>query len=155
MSDSGPSEQVGEAADRSARPQPEHSTTTHDEITKRAQFRDVDIQGRVATSTRGVCCSSARCGLCPGKAKFTTLNGLQHLIAHSIPSIATGVRVNAWMRLGSLVRRVHHEARNGETAVAGELIMLGANAIQSVAMLLATGHLRRSRRYIRSDASPP
>lgn len=120
-------------------PQPPHRVTAVDRIMMRAQpDRHVPIataRARVATKDRSRCCASARCNLCPVDAKFTALNGFKHILSHPGITWRFGARVVSIDHRAGTATGVRYVVNGGEETVDGDLIVLGANAIQSPAIL--------------------
>lgn len=124
-------------------PQPPHRLSAPDLRMRRGDpahhFALPTARSRVATATRGVCCANATCSLCPNDAKFTVLNGLAADFADPRVTLMTGAEVlrfetRAGMISGAVFR---HDGR--ETVAAGDLFVLGANAIFSPALLQRSG----------------
>jgi len=124
-------------------PQPPHHFTTPDEAMKRAQpgqhFMIPTARARVSTATRSACCASARCNLCPVDAKFTANNGFADLLADPRVDVLLGARVTHLVKQGGLVSKVRYEDASGAHEVAADLVVLGANAMHSPAILQASG----------------
>lgn len=88
---------------------------------------------------RSQCCANALCSLCPVDAKFTILNSLDqfetadthYLLGHECRRVTTGAG-----RVSGVVVR---DEGGRETELTAELLGLGANAIQNVAILLRSG----------------
>lgn len=122
-------------------PQPPHRFSTPDEIMKRAQprqhFNMPTARARMATQTRSQCCATARCNLCPVDAKFTALNGFGDLIGKI--DILTGARVRRFHIHNGVARDVVFTVGGRERQIRAEIFVLGANAIHSPAILLASG----------------
>jgi choline dehydrogenase-like flavoprotein len=124
-------------------PQPPHRVTAIDRVMMRAQpDKHVPIataRARVATEDRSRCCASARCNLCPVDAKFTAHNGLKHILSHPSITWRFGARALAIDHQGGTATGVRYTADGREATVDGDLIVLGANAIHSPAILLHSG----------------
>ena len=64
-------------------PLPPHRFSTPDELLKRkfpdSWFHVATARASAPTGTRGVCCATGICDLCPVDAKFTIQNGLAHI----------------------------------------------------------------------------
>lgn len=122
-------------------PQPPHRFSSPDEIMKAGQpdmhFNLPTARARFATAQRPMCCSKARCTICPVDAKFTANNGLRDL--EERVDIVTGARVLSIETEGGVARRVVFETDGREETASGETFVLGANAIHSPAILLASG----------------
>ena len=143
MSVSG-SDEMGTVLPRSAPfPQPPHVMTTVDRAMRKAQpefhFPIATARASIATSERARCCSSARCSLCPVDAKFTFENGFKNLWSHSTLQTRTACEVTHLDVAGGRVQAVHYRRDGREHVAKGDLIVLGANAIHSTAILLRSG----------------
>ena len=131
-------------------PQPPHRGSRIDRIMKKAMpelhFAMPCARARIPTANRPACCASLRCGLCPANAKFTGLNEMQHIFQHENLDFVTGARVLRLETKGGLISEVVYEKDGEIQSAAADLVVLGANAIQSPAILLASGiddgHLR-------------
>src|SRR5690606_897586 len=82
---------------------------------------------------------SARCALCPVDAKFTFENGFKQLAAQPNMETLTGAEVTHLDTVGDTVRAVRYLRAGRAQHVRGELVVLGANAIHSPAILLRSG----------------
>lgn len=143
MSVSG-SDEMGAVLPRSAPfPLPPHVITSVDRELRRAQpqfhFPIATARASVATSERARCCSTARCSLCPVNAKFTFENGFKNLATHPSVEIRAAAEVTHIDVANGHARAVHYRSGEREHAARGELIVLGANAIHSAAILLRSG----------------
>ncbi|HMN45743.1 MAG TPA: GMC family oxidoreductase [Povalibacter sp.] len=124
-------------------PQPPHIVTSVDAAMRAAQpefhFPIATARASIANPERARCCSSARCNLCPVDAKFTFHNGFRHLRAQPGIEWRLGCEVTHLDVASDTVRAVHYRTSNGEASARGELVVLGANAIHSPAILLRSG----------------
>lgn len=124
-------------------PQPPHRGTAIDRLMKAAMpdyhFITPTARPRVATEHRGACCSNASCNLCPVNAKFTAENGFPTLFGHPKVDVVLKSQVQRLEYSGGQVSGVEfvHDGRTHR--VSGDLFVLGANAIQSPAILLRSG----------------
>jgi choline dehydrogenase-like flavoprotein len=120
-------------------PQPPHRVTSVDRVMMKAQpHMHVPIataRARVATKDRQQCCVSARCNLCPVDAKFTALNGFKHVLSHPSITWLFGAQVTEIDHRAGTATGVRYKLRGRDEAVDGDLIVLGANGIQSPAIL--------------------
>ena len=120
-------------------PQPPHRMSHPDRIMKAAQphqhFTMPTGRAREATDTRNACCASLRCQYCPADAKFTANNGLMHLFEAPEVSVVTGAEVRRLDHKGNSIQSATFRANGREYTVTGDLFVLGANAIQSPAIL--------------------
>ncbi|MCJ2188383.1 GMC oxidoreductase [Novosphingobium beihaiensis] len=124
-------------------PQPAHILSTPDAMLKKARkdmhFAMPTARARLATDSRPACCANLRCTLCPIDAKFTANNSLTGVFEHPSVTFCAGARVDHLETENGLVRSVHFETGTGSHTVSGDLIVLGANAIHSPAILLRSG----------------
>ena len=120
-------------------PQPPHRLSAVDRIMKRAQperhFAMPTARARVATDQRTACCASFRCNLCPVDAKFTLNNGLLHLFRDPGVQLVVRSKVTRLEGAGGAIRSAVIEHGGREYRVRGDRFVLGANAIQSPAIL--------------------
>jgi choline dehydrogenase-like flavoprotein len=93
-------------------------------------------RARVATENRPACCASFRCQLCPVDAKFTANNGLMDVFSNPAVTLCLKTRAARFESDASAVQRLVVEHAGREHKVSGDLFVLGANAIQSPALLL-------------------
>jgi choline dehydrogenase-like flavoprotein len=121
-------------------PQPPHKGSSIDMLMKEAMpdrhFIMPTGRARVATGTRGVCCANATCNLCPVNAKFTAQNGLAELYRHPKVDVCLNTEVRMLEYEGSTIKGATILSEGRESKVFGDLFVLGANAIQSPAILL-------------------
>lgn len=121
-------------------PQPPHRLTSVDKAMKKAQpnfhFAMPTARARQATSQRSACCASFRCQLCPVDAKFTALNGLDELYSSSQITLCLKSKAKRYVSSSNSVQKLVFEHGGREYTVSGDLFVLGANAIQSPAILL-------------------
>ena len=120
-------------------PQPPHRMSHPDRMMKAAQphqhFTMPTGRAREATQSRNACCASLRCQFCPADAKFTANNGLMHLFEAPNVSVVTGAEVRRLAHTGNSVQSVTFRAEGRDYTASGDLFVLGANAIQSPAIL--------------------
>lgn len=136
--------EMGEIMGRSAPfPQPAHKLSSVDRIMRKAQpefhFPIATARASVANAERPPCCATARCNLCPVDAKFTFENGFSNL--RNLPNVE--FRLDSEVTLldtaNSVVKAAFYRKGGVEHRVAGDLFVLGANAIHSPAILLRSG----------------
>jgi choline dehydrogenase-like flavoprotein len=124
-------------------PQPPHVQTSVDRVMSQAQpdfhFPIATARASVASTERGRCCSTARCSLCPVDAKFTFENGFRNLVSHPTLEIRTECEVTHLDRANGILSGVRYRHKGREYSARGELVVLGANAIHSPAILLRSG----------------
>lgn len=92
-----------------------------------------------ATGKRGVCCTSAVCGLCPVDSKFTIENGLRYLYGDNSVTIKYNAQVFALLTTNDSVRGVAYLADEKEHEAEAEVVALGANAVFNAHILLNSG----------------
>jgi choline dehydrogenase-like flavoprotein len=124
-------------------PLPPHIMTAVDRAMRAAQpqfhFPIATARASIATGERGRCCATARCSLCPVDAKFTFENGFKNLSAHPTLEMRTDSEVTHIDVVNEVARAVRYRQSDREYVAHGELIVLGANAIHSPAILLRSG----------------
>lgn len=124
-------------------PQPPHRLSGPDRVMKRARpdqhFAMPTARARLSTATRPNCCASMRCQICPVDAKFTGNNGFADLYFGSDLDLVVGAPVRRLEYVGDTVDAAVFEVDGRERRVRGDLFVLGANAIQSPAILLRSG----------------
>lgn len=124
-------------------PLPAHTMTSVDKLMRRAQpehhFPISTARASVATEQRNRCCSTARCNLCPVDAKFSFDNGFRNLLQHKGVEFRLGCEVTHLDVAGGAVQAAVYRQGGQEHRAAGELFVLGANAIHSPAILLRSG----------------
>lgn len=121
-------------------PQPPHHPTSVDRMMKAAQpglhFVMPTARARVATAQRSSCCASFRCQICPVNAKFTALNGLEDVFSDPQVTLCLKSKAKRYVSASNAVQKLVFESGGREITVSGDLFVLGANAIQSPAILL-------------------
>ncbi|MCI0625646.1 MAG: GMC family oxidoreductase [Acidobacteria bacterium] len=124
-------------------PQPPHHMSSVDKAMKAAMpdhhFAVPNARLRIPVANRGACCDSARCGLCPTEAKFTALNTFGPLIDMPNVHLLTNARVLAVDMAGSKAKGLRFSAGGRERVVAGDLVAVGCNAIQTPFILMRSG----------------
>jgi choline dehydrogenase-like flavoprotein len=124
-------------------PQPAHAMTAVDRVMQQAQpqfhFPMSCARASIATETRGRCCASARCSLCPVNSKFTFENGFADLRERSNVEFRLECEVTHLDVANDTCTGVFYQHEGQQHRVVGDLIVLGANAIHSPAILLRSG----------------
>lgn len=124
-------------------PQPPHRMSSPDRMMKAARpdshFVMPTARARMATDTRNACCASLRCYLCPADAKFTAQNGFSALYEDPEISLCVGARAVRFETEGGEIRSLVFESDGRSYSVSADRFILGANAIQSPAILLRSG----------------
>lgn len=124
-------------------PQPPHNMTTADRLMKTAMpdrhFVVPNARLTVPVAGRSVCCAAANCGLCPVSANFTAENSLDSVLSHPQVDICVSSKVEQLDVEGGRLKRALFRNQGREFAVAGDLFVLGANALFSPHILLRSG----------------
>lgn len=90
----------------------------------------------VPRGNRGTCCANATCGLCPSNAKFTIFNGLDGTYEDPRVELRLRAEVIGLDAEAGQVRRVRYLENGLLREVRSGMVVLGANAIFSAAILL-------------------
>jgi len=125
-------------------PQPPHKLSAVDRLMKQAQpemhFALPTARARVATRQRPQCCASLVCEHCPIGAKFTALNGFNHILESPNVLVLMDAEVLDVERSGaSAVSGVRFRRNGREQRIRCDVCVLGANAIHSPAILRRSG----------------
>lgn len=124
-------------------PQPPHRLSGPDRVMKAARphehFAMPTARARVSTASRPNCCASMRCQICPVDAKFSANNGFSDLYFNSELSLVLDAPVSRFESDANTVQAAVFESGGREHRVTADLFVLGANAIQSPAILLRSG----------------
>ena len=125
-------------------PLPPHRLSSVDRVMVKAypdlHFPIATARAPVVTETRGRCCATASCNLCPMNAKFTAFNGFKHLIDDkSVAFFYEHEVISIKHRNGKASGVVAADADGAKHDFDADVVVLGANAIQSPAILLRSG----------------
>jgi choline dehydrogenase-like flavoprotein len=124
-------------------PQPPHNMTTADRLMKAAMpdrhFVVPNARLTVPVNGRSACCATGNCGLCPVNAKFTAENSLDSVLSHPQVDICVSAKVERLHVEGGRLKRALFRKEGREFAAAGDLFVLGANALFSPHILLRSG----------------
>jgi choline dehydrogenase-like flavoprotein len=120
--------------------QPPHRMNDIDRIMAAAQpdMHFVMPNGRLSrpVGSRKACCGSDTCWWCPGDAKFTALNTMQHVIEHPDLDICVESKVEYIDVQNNTAKAVRFINGAKEYSVRADLVVLGANGIHSPVLLL-------------------
>lgn len=124
-------------------PLPPQALSSVDKLLQR-QYKHLYISQPTAratrtTNTRGACCSSSVCSVCPVDAKFTIENGLKNLYADPRVEVIYNAKVFRFDVHNDMVKSVEFEEDGKERQVQGEVVVLGANGIFNAHILLNSG----------------
>lgn len=102
-------------------------------------YHPATVRATAPTGTRGVCCATGLCELCPTDAKFTVQNGLAYLYDDPRVTLLLQAEAKEVLKQGNIATGVKY-VRNGQTHTAtADLVILGANAIFNPFILLRSG----------------
>lgn len=142
-------EAIGRVSPRSGPfPLPPHRVSAVDEIMLAARpdrhFPVTTARAPVALESRGRCCASARCHLCPANAKFTAFNGMADILDHPdiryfLNAEAREILTRGDVATGVAFTQQGPDGRMKTRRVYGDMVVLGANGIHSPAILLRSG----------------
>lgn len=124
-------------------PLPAHSLSTTDRIIQE-HYGDLYIsqptaRASKANSSRGVCCTTSICHMCPTNAKFTIENALMDLYRDPRVDIHYESQVFALDTANTTIKGVHYYHQEREEKVSGEVVALGTNALFNGHILLNSG----------------
>jgi choline dehydrogenase-like flavoprotein len=127
--------------------QPPHRMNDIDRIMKAAQpdMHFLMPNGRLSrgVGSRSACCGTAECRWCPVDAKFTALNSMQHVIEHPDIDICVESQVEHIDVQNNSARAVRFVHGGKEYNVRADLVVLGANGINSPILLQQSGFSHR------------
>ncbi len=140
MSISGDNDMTEEIPRSCPFPQPAHNGSKIDKVMKKAMptkhFIAPTARARVNTDDRPACCSSHKCNFCPVQAKFTAINGFKNVYTAANVDICFESEVISLNSQNDIISSVKFKNSSKEYTVEGESFILGANGIQSPAILL-------------------
>jgi choline dehydrogenase-like flavoprotein len=124
-------------------PQPPHRLSLPDRMLQRASpdaiFAMPTARARVATPTRGACCASGVCSICPVDAKFTILNGMADLYGDRRVTLLCEAEALAIETASGRASGVRYRHGGREHVARADMVLLGANAIFNPALMLRSG----------------
>lgn len=124
-------------------PQPPHVLSSVDRRMRAAMpelhFALPSARSSIPGVRRGQCCANATCNLCPTNAKFNVFNGMAEVYADPRVELRTRAEVTALETSGGRISGVRYVEGNRELEARGEIVVLGANAIFSAAILQRSG----------------
>jgi choline dehydrogenase-like flavoprotein len=91
------------------------------------------------TGTRGVCCATGWCGLCPVDAKFTIQNGLAYLYKDPRVTLRLRSEVQSIDTKAGVVQGINYLGEGTPTRDTGDLFILGASALFNPHIMLRSG----------------
>jgi choline dehydrogenase-like flavoprotein len=124
-------------------PQPPHLFTTVDKVLKK-QYGNLYVnqptaRARQPVNSRGMCCVSSTCQLCPVNAKFNIENSNMKVYEDKRVELVFGAQVYSMDLSQDRVKKLYFKKDGKEQQVAGEVFALGANPIFNSHILLNSG----------------
>lgn len=124
-------------------PLPAHKISAPDAIMVEAQpdrhFAVPTGRASVSTATRNRCCAAAWCHRCAVDARFSAFNGMRDVLEHPNVTIVTEAEVRTVTVENGVARGVTARTLSEDLEFSADLIVLGANGVQSPAILLRSG----------------
>lgn len=102
-------------------------------------FHPATARASAPTPSRGVCCATGFCELCPVDAKFTIQNGLAELYRDPRVTLKLNAAVLSLETAAGRVEAVNYRAQGALHQARGELIALAASALFNPHILLRSG----------------
>ena len=135
------SDAIGQVMPRSQPfPLPPHNMSTPDQIMAQHmpdQFFPVSTaRASQAIAGRGKCCARVACSFCPVEAKFNAYNGMNDVLRDPRVNLILNAQVLEIEQEAGTATGVVYQQDGRDVTISGDLIVLGANAIQSPAILL-------------------
>jgi choline dehydrogenase-like flavoprotein len=124
-------------------PLPPHRFSDPDALLKKkfpdGWFHPMTARASAATGTRGICCATGICEICPVDAKFTIQNGLAHIyqdprVTLQLQSAVDQVETSAGVASGVSYTHDGHAQR-----AEADLVVLAASALFNPHILLRSG----------------
>jgi choline dehydrogenase-like flavoprotein len=124
-------------------PLPPHRMSDPDQLLKKAfpdlWFAPATARASASTGTRGVCCASGVCELCPTDAKFTIDNGLRGIYSDPRVTLRYRAEVSAVQTTGAIATGVTYTDGGIERRASADLVVLAASALFNPHILLRSG----------------
>lgn len=124
-------------------PLPPHRFSDPDVLLKKAfpdrWFHPATARASARTATRGICCGTGICELCPEDAKFTIDNGLRHVYADPRVTLQLRADVQAVETRGNVATGVTYVPDGPPRTAKADLVVLAASALFNPHILLRSG----------------
>jgi choline dehydrogenase-like flavoprotein len=124
-------------------PLPPHRFSDPDALLKKTfpngWFHPATARASAPTGTRGICCGTGICELCPEDAKFTIQNGLRHLYADSRVELQLQSEAEEIETRGDVVTGVKYRRDGQSRLAAADVVILAASALFNPHILLRSG----------------
>ncbi len=124
-------------------PLPQHKFSDPDTLLKKA-FPDgwygmATSRASGPTGTRGICCATGSCGLCPVDAKFTIQNGLAYVFKDPRVTLQLRSVVETIETAAGVAQAVVYRHEGKPTRDTADLIVLAASALFNPHIMLRSG----------------
>jgi choline dehydrogenase-like flavoprotein len=124
-------------------PLPPHRFSDPDVLLKKhfpeGWYSMATARASAATATRGVCCASGICSLCPVDAKFTIQNGLAHIYQDPRVTLQLRSEVQGIETAAGIAQSVVYAHAGAVRRDSADLIVLAASALFNPHILLRSG----------------
>jgi choline dehydrogenase-like flavoprotein len=124
-------------------PLPPHRMSDPDQMLKNhfpeGWYHPATARASAATGTRGVCCATGYCELCPVDAKFTVQNGLAHIYKDPRVTLQLNSTVDTVDTQGGRASGVNFTRAGRSERADADLVVLGASALFNPHILLRSG----------------
>jgi choline dehydrogenase-like flavoprotein len=124
-------------------PLPPHRFSDPDVLLKKkfpdGWYQMATARASAATGTRGICCATGWCAMCPVDAKFTIQNGLAYLYKDPRVHLKLRSEVQSLDTAAGVVRSVNYLEEGTLKRDSGDLFVLGASALFNPHIMLRSG----------------
>jgi choline dehydrogenase-like flavoprotein len=124
-------------------PLPPHRFSDPDVLLKKhfpeGWYQMATARASAATGTRGICCASGICSLCPVDAKFTIQNGLAYVYKDPRVTLQLRSEVETVETAAGVVQAVNYRHEGKVVRGTADLIVLAASALFNPHILLRSG----------------
>src|SRR5215831_11519303 len=124
-------------------PLPPHRMSDPDQLLKKAfpdgWFAPATARASASTGTRGICCATGVCELCPIDAKFTIDNGLRDIYLDERVTLRLRAAVSAVTTTQDVAQGVVYTEGGQERHASADLVVLAASALFNPYILLRSG----------------
>jgi choline dehydrogenase-like flavoprotein len=124
-------------------PLPPHRFSDPDTLLKKrfpdGWFHPMTARASAATGTRGICCASGICELCPVDAKFTVQNGLAHVYQDARVTLLLESPVDRVDTAAGIASGVSYSRGGRQHSAQADVVVLAASALFNPHLLLRSG----------------
>ncbi|MDE2347923.1 MAG: GMC family oxidoreductase [Gammaproteobacteria bacterium] len=121
-------------------PLPPHIFSDPDSLLKKrfpsGWYQPATARASAATGTRGICCATGYCELCPVDAKFTIQNGLHSIYQDPRVTLLLDSAVDGVETAGGIAKSVVYTRANRSNRADGDVIVLATSALFNPHILL-------------------